>query len=93
MAKKENTTLLIVGALAVVGYFAFRSGGFLSPVSTQRDPLTGALLPKGQTPTPAPMPQLSNPNDIGIVDTMPNINDLGIYVPQVDPTGMSIQLF
>ena len=82
MAKKENTTLLIVGALAVVGYLAFRSGGFLN-----RGPVTLA------TPAPAPTPQLSNPNDIGIVTTLPSAPDLGIYIPQVDPTGMSIQLF
>lgn len=83
MAKKENTTLLVVGALAVVGYFAFRSGGFLNKPAAIAQPQPGA----------APAPQLSNPNDIGIVTTLPSVRDIGIYIPQVDPTGMSIQLF
>lgn len=85
MAKKENTTLLIVGALAVVGYMAFRSGGFLNKGFTAATPLP--------VPSPAPVPQFSNPMDIGIATELPSAPDVGIYVPKLDPTGMSIQLF
>ena len=88
MAKKTDSTLLIVGALAVVGYFAFRSGGFLNKTPVAVNPLTGAALP---APQPGSAPQLSSP--AGIALELPSPADIGVYAPALDPTGNSLQLF
>lgn len=83
MAKKDNATLWILGAVAVAGYFAFRSGGFLNkPQSSFAAPQPGT-----------PVPQFSNPRDIGIAAELPNAPDIGIYIPYLDPTGQTIQFF
>jgi hypothetical protein len=83
MRKNDNTALWIIGAVAVAGYFAFRSGGFLNKSTVT----TAPALPN------YPAPQFSNPNDIGIATELPHAPDLGIYMPTVDLTGQSIQLF
>lgn len=80
--KKDNSLLWILGAVAVAGYFAFRSGGFLNK-HTQ-------LMPAAQ-PSPQPAPAMSNPNDISV--DIPTAADVGIYIPTLDPTGNSIQIF
>jgi hypothetical protein len=85
MRKKETNTLLILGAVAVAGYLAFRSGGFLN-----NKPAIAMPTPSGGTP----IPRFSNPNDIGIYPVdIPKPADIGIYVPTLDPTGQSLQLF
>jgi hypothetical protein len=84
MAKKDNTALMILGLVAVAGYFAFRSGGFLNKTAQPSAALQGG----GSAPA-----QFSNPNDTGIATELPTAQDIGVYVPSLDPTGMPIQFF
>jgi glutaminase len=76
--KKDNTTLWIIGAVAIAGYFAFRSGGFLNKSTT------------GSPVTSLPMVPY---NPAGIATELPSAETINVYTPSLDPTGQSLQLF
>lgn len=87
MAKNNNTTLWVLGAVAVVGYLAFRQGGALNHLI---NPAAGSQNPVLALPN-APVAQKQVIP--GVVDDLPNIGDIGQYFPTLDSTGMQIQLY
>lgn len=83
MQKNQSTTLIILAAVAVAGYFAFKKGGILN---------------KTPAPAPAQLPVSSFPpaqfvSPSGIAVELPTAQDVNIYAPALDPTGNSLQLF
>jgi len=79
--KKTNDTILLAAGLAIVGYLAFRQGGFLNKGVAQ------SLIGPGVLPsTVAANPQ--SPDNISV--DIPTREGIGIYVPKVDPTGMQL---
>jgi hypothetical protein len=80
--KKNETMYLLIGA-AVLGYFAFRSGGFLnkSPQLAGQPAVPGSLSPTFQQ-SAALLP--------GQVTTQPDPGQFDI-IPSLDVTGQQIQ--
>lgn len=75
--KNNNTVLLVVGAVAVIGYLYYKKG--LTSGKTAAPPVTSLPM--------APF------NPAGIALEQPSQADIGVYTPSLDPTGQSLQLF
>jgi hypothetical protein len=81
MAKKDNNTLLLVAGLAIAGYFAYKNG-----LLSKFLPASGASL--------IASPSASGANSAaGIALETPSKTDIGVIVPNLDPTGMTLQFF
>jgi hypothetical protein len=85
MAKKNENTLLILAGVALVGYFAFKNGLFTHPAAVAAPAVQpgAALLP--------PSYAVQDPHQIAIEQPAPDV--IGIYAPNLDPTGRSITLY
>ena len=75
--KNNNTVLLIVGAVAVIGYLYYKKG--LASGKPAAPPVTSLPM--------APF------NPTGIALEQPSQSDINVYAPSLDPTGQSLQLF
>ena len=83
MPKKDNTALfLIIGAAAVAGYMYYKKG------LTSAVPAQGSLNDLRQS-YPAAAPQVIP----GVATELPDMPDIGIIAPKLDPTGMQITLY
>jgi hypothetical protein len=80
MAKKDNSTLFLLAAVAIAGYLAFRQGGFLNK----------AAVPASPPQTSLPMVPF---NPAGIATEQPTPDVINVYSPTLDPTGQSLNLF
>jgi hypothetical protein len=81
--KKNDSALIILAAVAVVGYFAFKKGGALNQAQTNLNSLR-------------PPTALLNPNFQvipGVSNELPALPDIGIIAPKLDPTGMQITMY
>jgi hypothetical protein len=80
--KKDNTIVWVLGAVAVAGYLYFKKNAALNTAAPVQSP---APLVAKELPSP------SNPHDIAV--ETPGRDVIGIYLPSIDPTGNSLQLF
>ena len=85
MAKKSNNTIWILAAVAVAGYLAFKNGLLTHPAAVAAPAVQpgNALLP--------PSYAVQDPHQIAIEQPAPDV--IGIYAPNLDPTGRSITLY
>jgi hypothetical protein len=84
MAKKNETTVLILAAVAVAGYFAFKKGLF-SPA------IAAPAVQPGTAMLPPPNYAIQDPHSVAV--ELPTFKEIGIYAPALDPTGRSITLY
>lgn len=80
---KNDNTLFIVAALAVVGYIAFKKG----------------LIPGMKPASAAPVVALPGSTTGGlqsvqsVAQELPSFSDIGLIVPKVDPTGEQLNFY
>jgi hypothetical protein len=86
MPNKDNTTLLIIGAVAVVGYFAFKKGLLSAPAPAP--PTSNLNQIRAAIPPPGGLQQIP-----GVASELPDLPDIGIIAPALDPTGAQVTLF
>jgi len=86
MAKKDNTLLFVLAGVAIVGYLAFRKGSALNPGT----PVPGQSLNQIRA---AMIPAAGMQNIPGVSDELPDLPDIGIIAPALDPTGMQINFY
>lgn len=83
--KNDNTILYILAGAAVVGYFAFKKG----LLTTQTPPPQSSLNSlRAAIPPPAGLQQIP-----GVASELPDLPDIGIIAPKLDPTGAQVTLF
>jgi hypothetical protein len=83
MAKKDSTIIWVLAGVAVVGYFAFKKGLVTLPVPGQNlNQIRAQIVP------PAGYQRIP-----GVASELPDLPDIGIIAPALDPTGMQITLY